>query len=242
MKNIPPFLVYAVTILLSAVILSGAWIRTHKPQSNTINVTGLANRDFTSDLIVWKCSYSRKSSSIKESYTALKKDAEIIKAYLLKKGVNPNELVFSSVNIEKEFRTEIHGTIRDQVFDGYRLVQKVTIESKDVDRIEKVSREVTELIDMDIELNSMSPVYLYTKLAELKIELIAKATADGRIRAEQIAKNANASLGNLKSANLGVFQITGQNSSEEFSYGGTFNTGSRNKTASITARLEFSVD
>ena len=111
-----------------------------------------------------------------------------------------------------------------------------------MDKIENVSREVTELIDLDIELNSMEPIYLYTRLAELKIEMIAKATKDARSRAEQIAKNAGSKLADLKNANMGVFQITGQNSAEEFSFGGAFNTSSKNKTASITVRLEFGID
>jgi len=41
---------------------------------------------------------------------------------------------------------------------------------------------------------------------------------------------------------MGIFQITGQNSNEEYSYGGNFNTSSKNKTASITAKLEFGID
>jgi hypothetical protein len=62
------------------------------------------------------------------------------------------------------------------------------------------------------------------------------------VRAEQIASNSNASLGNLRNATMGIFQITGQNSSEEYSWGGTFNTAAKNKTASITMRLEFQVN
>jgi hypothetical protein len=41
---------------------------------------------------------------------------------------------------------------------------------------------------------------------------------------------------------MGIFQITGQNSSEDYSWGGTFNTEAKKKTASITMRLEFQVD
>jgi hypothetical protein len=41
---------------------------------------------------------------------------------------------------------------------------------------------------------------------------------------------------------MGVFQITGQNSAEDFSYGGSFNTASKNKTANITVKLVFQVE
>ena len=105
-----------------------------------------------------------------------------------------------------------------------------------------MSREVTELINSGIEFNSSEPRYYYTKLAELKLEMLAAATADAKSRAERIAKNAGGGLGSLRNAAMGIFQITGQNSNEEYSYGGNFNTSSKNKTASITARLEFGID
>ena len=74
------------------------------------------------------------------------------------------------------------------------------------------------------------------------MDLLAKASADGKKRAEIIANNSGSSLDKLKTANLGVFQITGKNTDEDYSYGGTFNTTSRNKTGSITIRMEFGVN
>jgi hypothetical protein len=88
----------------------------------------------------------------------------------------------------------------------------------------------------------MAPLFYYTKLTQIKMDLLAKASADGKQRAEIIAKNAGSSLDKLKKANLGVFQITGKNSDEDYTYGGAFNTSSLNKTISITIRMEFSVD
>ena len=73
-------------------------------------------------------------------------------------------------------------------------------------------------------------------------QMIAAATDDATRRAEQIAKNANADLGGLKSAKMGIFQIIGQNSNEDYSWGGTFNTSSKEKTATITMKLEFGID
>ena len=111
-----------------------------------------------------------------------------------------------------------------------------------MEKIENVSREITELIQEDIRINSSAPSYYYTKLAELKIEMLANATGDARTRAEQIATNAGSDLGDLKNANMGVFQITGQYSNEDYTYGGAFNTHDKDKTASITVKLEFEID
>jgi hypothetical protein len=232
----------AAAMIIVAIILGNAWTRSHQSSYNLISVTGLAEKNFSSDLIVWKCSFSRKSQSIKDAYKILSTDAEVIKSYLLKKGVSEKEFVFSAIEINKEFRSVVTDKVRNEVFDGYRLVQTVDIQSRDVEKIETVSRSITELIDKDIELNSMPPQYFYTKLAELKIEMLAKATADARTRAEQIAQNAGSSISGLKSANMGVFQITAQNSSENFTYGGVFNTASKDKTASITVKLEFGIN
>ena len=71
--------------------------------------------------------------------------------------------------------------------------------------------------------------------------MIAEATENARIRAEQIAKNSGARLGKLKNATLGVFQITGQYSNEDYTWGGAFNTSSKEKTASVTVTAEFMV-
>jgi hypothetical protein len=69
--------------------------------------------------------------------------------------------------------------------------------------------------------------------------MISKATEDARIRAEKIAFNSGGKLGDLISAKMGIFQITGQNSNEDYSWGGTFNTSSKKKTASITIKLKY---
>ena len=79
-------------------------------------------------------------------------------------------------------------------------------------------------------------------MSSLKQSLIENATKDANERASKIVKTADGSLGKLKSASMGVFQITGQGSTEEDSYGGNNDTYSKNKTARITVRLEYILD
>ena len=239
---------------LSAAIIGIAFIvglyivgKAYKYRSTTketITVTGSAEKDFESDLIVWKGSYSRKSMDLKSAYAQLKEDENLVKKYLLAKGVQTNEMVFSSITITKEFNylTDANGRSLGQQFSGYNLTQNVRVESSHVDQINEISRQATELIQQGIEFNSMPPLFYYTKLTEIKMDLLAKASADGKKRAEIIATNSGSTLGKLKKANLGVFQITGKNTDEDYSYGGTFNTTSRDKTGSITIRMEFSVN
>lgn len=239
---------YITALIIGLAFIIGIFILGKAYQSRstaleTIKVTGSAEKDFTSDLIVWKGFYSRKSMDLKSAYTQLKDDETTIRNYLKGKGIMDSNMVFSSININKEFnyKTDPNGRSLGQVFSGYNLTQNVRVESSEVDKIDKISREATELIEQGIEFTSSAPLFYYTKLTDIKMDLLAKASADGKQRAEIIAKNAGSSLGKLKNASLGVFQITGKNTDEDFSYGGTFNTSSRNKTGSITIRMVFAV-
>jgi uncharacterized protein len=237
--------VYAAFILgVSAIIafwVAGAAFKYKSKSEETILVTGLAEKDFVSDLIVWSGSYSRKAMDLKMAYAELKADEKAVRTYLTGKGVAANELNFSAVNLSKEFDTKRDANGREigQEFSGYELTQTVTIESAGVDKIDGIARESTELIQNGIEFNSPSPLYYNTRLNEVKIDLLARASADAKLRAETIARNAGSSLGKLKKATMGVFQITGKNSNENYSYGGAFNTSSKIKTGSITIKMEF---
>ena len=243
MKTSLNTIIIACSAIICAFLFSSAFENRNK-SSDTISVTGLGKKDFVSDLIVWSASFSKKSLTLKEAYAALDSDREKIKSYLTGKGIASNDIVFSAVNFNKDFETTYNenGTPKQQIFTGFTLTQNVSIQSKEVNKIEEISRQSSELINSGIEFYSNPPEYYYTKLAELKIKMIAEATKDASTRAKSIAENADASLGNLKKSDMGVFQITGQNSSEDFSYGGSFNTISKNKTANITVKLVYQVN
>ena len=243
MKNYISVLVIALAAILCFWILGTAYKYKFK-SAETISVTGLAEKDFVSDQIVWTGNYSRKMLDLKSAYSLLKEDESKIRIYLKEKGVVENEMVFSAINIDKEFNTkyDVDGKVIGSEFNGYNLKQNVTVDSKNIEKVEKISREVTELIQNGIEFNSSSPSYYYTKLSELKLDLLAKASADAKQRAQTIAKNSGSNLGSIKKANMGIFQITGKNSNEDYSYGGALNTSSKNKTASITTKIDYAVD
>ena len=243
MKNSITAAVIGIAFIIAFWFVGNAYKYKFK-STETISVTGLAEKDFESDLVVWTGSYSRKTMDLKSAYAELKDDENKIRIYLNGKGIDDNEMVFSSVDITKEFDDKFNekGDKIGSDFTGYNLKQKVTVQSKDLDKVGKISREITELIENGIEFNSSEPSYYYTKLSELKLDLLAKASADARQRAEIIALNSNSSLGKIKKATTGVFQIIGQNSNEDYSSGGAFNTSSRAKTASITIKIDYGVE
>jgi len=193
-------------------MLSGAY-KYKFQQNESIMVTGVADTNFVSDLCVWSGSFSRTSFNLQEAFDALKKDEVLVMAYLEKQGLSKNEMKTSSVNTEKLFNNtyDDNGNEKSSVVNGYKLSESVTIESGDLNKVDRISRDITQLIQQGIELSSSSPNYYYSKLGTLKIGLLAKASADAFTRAKTIAANSNASVGNLRKATMGVFQITGQN-------------------------------
>lgn len=241
-RNIIAITIAAFGFIIGLAILGNA-VKNRNKSENTISVTGLGSKKFTSDLIAWNGNFSRNSFELKEAYDALANDKKIIENYLVSKGIPKNEIVFSAVDIQKQYNygTDSNGNSH-QSFAGYQLSQSVSIDSKDVAKIENLSRNITEIINLGIEFTSSPPSYFYTKLADVKQQMIADATKDAKQRAEKIAENAGSKLGNLKKANMGVIQITAPNSNEDYSYGGTFNTSSKEKEASITIKLEYEVD
>ncbi len=243
MKTLWSSLLIAIAVVITALILGNAYqSRGHSNES--VSVVGLGEENFVSDLIVWRASFSKRSFDLQESYHGLDADREKIRKYLMSKGVSEKDIVFLAVDIQKDYTYEYDEDNRrsNTVFNGYVLSQQLKVESPEVDKVEQISREVTELINSGVELTSMAPEYYYTGLAALKLKMIEAATKDAKERGQRIAENAGGQLGELTYADMGVFQITGQNSSEEYSWGGSFNTSSKKKTASITVHLRYAID
>ena len=240
MKNYIGATITALAVIIGLWIVGNAYKYKFK-SAETISVTGLAEKDFTSDLIVWSGSFNRYGFELKTAYANLKQDEAAIKSYLNARDIADSNIVFLSVNITKNFqrRYDEKGNEISADFSGYTLTGNVRVESKDINRVEKLSREITGLLEKGIELSSNTPEYYYTRLNELKIDLLAKASEDAKTRAETIAKNSGGSLGGIKKATMGVFQITGKNANEDYSYGGAFNTSSKEKTASITLKVDY---
>lgn len=240
MKNYNALFVSA-AIIVAAILLGNAYLK--RSQTNdVISVTGLGTRDFTSDLIVWEGTFTRENLNLQKAYADLNHDKELVQQYLTSKDIDLENVVFNSVNMQEKIQPKYEdGRYVGEEFEGYTLSQSIQIESKDVEKIERLSRQITELLNQGVQFYSYAPRYYYTQLADLKIEMIARATEDAYIRARQIAENAGGSLGKLKLARMGVFQITGQNSNEDYSWGGVYNTESKQKTASITMRLEYKI-
>ncbi len=222
-------IIFSIAIVVASFLLGNAYIKRAQPVG-VISVTGSGSENFTSDLIVWEGQFVRVFPVLKQAYEDLNRDKETVRQYLIDKGIPSENIVFNSVQTNEQRDNQYeNGNYVGSIFKGYELIQSVKIESTNVELIESVSREITELLNKGVQFNSTPPRYYYTKIADLKIAMISKATEDARIRAEKIAENSGGKLGELNNASMGVFQITGQNSGEDYSWGGVYNTQDKKK-------------
>lgn len=238
----PSFIVIAVILalglVLSAWVVGNSFVKA-KEAGNSISITGSAKQQIKSDLAVWNGSYSANATEMTAAYSKLQESQNKVRTYLKSKGIASKDMVFSSINTNIRYLTLPNGQMSNQV-ESYELNQQVEIKSKDVDKITTLSREATDLINEGVEFQSMPPQYFYTKIADLKIEMLSLATKDAMKRAEQIAANTNSKVGALRSAQMGVFQITPLYSNEVSDYG-VNDTSSLDKEITAVMTCQFQI-
>ena len=240
--NNTKYWILALAIIVAAALVGRAYTYKYRAQQ-TIVVTGLGETEFSSDKIVWSAAITAEAPTAAAGYLKIEESKAKVVEFLAAKGVATESVVFGFVNADRQYQPlyNENGNWMGQRFTGYELRQRFEVESTDVALIEQVSREISSLIAKGVAIEAYAPDYYYTKLDDVKMGLIETASADARQRAEKIAANAGAELMSVASARMGVFQITGANTNESFSAGGSFNTSSRQKKARITMRIEYRI-
>lgn len=212
-----------------------------KSQDQTITVTGSAKRRLRSDLVIWRSTVTQRGADVATAYKQLARQVPQVTAYLQKKGVPPAEIIVSSVTTRKVLGRNKEGVELPDVILSYELEQTIEIRSTAVDKIAQISREATELINEGILLESEDPQYLYTKLGELKIQMLAEASKDAKVRADQIAASTGSKIGKLRSARMGVMQVNPADASE-ISDTGVNDTTSLEKDIMAVVQSSFALD
>lgn len=235
--------VLSFAVVASAWMLSGAFVQTRS--GNVLTVTGSARKSIKSDFIIWRAIVTQRGPNQAAAYQALKPSIDKTLAYLESKGIKKEEMVVSAVSTRKLYAPkaantgyEGEDTMRDIV--GYELSQTVEVRSPQVDLVDKTARESTELISQGIPLESQSPQFIYTKIGDVKVEILAEAAKDARRRAEEIAKSSGATITGVKSARMAPLQIT-PIYSNEISSDGINDTSSLDKAVTAIVTMGFNV-
>jgi hypothetical protein len=228
--------VLAIANVVCVLIFSWAWMHV-KAEPKAISVTGSAKKAIVSDLIIWTARISAVDADMSKAFDSLSAANVKTIAYLKSKGIADKELTVSSITTTRHHAKDEKGHETEKIV-SFELSQEVQVRSLDVARIAEVARTITALIKDGVMLESDSPRYIYTKLADLKIDMLAEATKDATARARQIASNSGADLASILDARMGVMQINPIHSSD-VSGSGNNDTTSLDKeiTAVVSARF-----
>jgi hypothetical protein len=229
----------AVGLVIASAIGGWAFVK-GKRGDQSITVTGSARKRIKSDLVIWRAGVSYQAPVLADAYRSLSESVPRVKSYLVGKGIPENQITISSIS-SQTLHSKTTGGEESAEISGYSLRQELEVRSNDVDKIAQIARQATELINQGILIESQAPEYHYTKLGDLKIEMLSEAAKDAKTRAEQIAKSTGSSIGSVRSARMGVLQITPADSSE-VSDSGMNDTTSLDKDITAVVNIGFGVD
>jgi len=228
----------SVGIIIASLVIAKT-IERVKFQNQRIQVKGFAERTITSDIAVWKGKITARSPELVTAYDTLQSDLEKVLSYLQQQGIREEDVAIPSVTTTIQYKRTEKGVITN-VVEGYVLGQTVGITSPNVEHIAGIANEATVLIKEGIEFASFPPQYFYTKLDDMKIELLGEATKNAGMRAEQLAENSGSEVGTLKYASQGVFQITPVYSTKVSDYG-IYDTTTIKKSVKAVVTIEYSI-
>ena len=232
-------LALALGLVIGSAFTAGA-VKNIRRGEDDIQVTGSARRPIRSDYVVWRLAATSQYAALPEASASLAGYVGQIRQFLRASGVADSSLTIRPVETEPVYAMTEQGVPTGDLV-GYRLTQRFEVRSADVDGVTTLSQRATQLINEGVPLVSLAPEYLYTRLSEVRTEMLAEATQDARRRAEAIARSAGSSLGTVRSARMGVFQITPRNSTEVSDYG-INDTSSLDKDITAVVRVTFAVD
>ncbi len=196
-----------------------------KPEIRTIKVVGSAKKRIVSDLIEWSAVIEARAPDRTAAYKTLRDHRDKAVAFIASQGVKQAEIQPQSATFEEEFLVEHEFKMLPGAKEPIKLEKKtpkgfvtretIIVRSADVSAVEKASREVTSLLEQGVSITSNAPSYFYTKLGELKVEMLAAAGRDARARADNILKSAGgAAIKRLRKTNMGIININPANSTD----------------------------
>ncbi|MGB0993425.1 MAG: SIMPL domain-containing protein [Akkermansiaceae bacterium] len=174
---------------------------------NTAEAKGLAERRVTADRANWTV-YFQVSGKSRDDVPQLYKDAErqqgVIMQLLKDEGLPENEMKTGIIDYSsKEYRDEDQKIVDEK----HWLTGSISVETENVEIIEKLRGSVNKLIAQGYDITNRPASYHFTKLNDVKPEMLKEAAKNARIAANEFADNAGVKVGRIRSATQGAFFV-----------------------------------
>ncbi len=186
--------------LVAGGYLLGNGLLRAKEAERAVTVRGLAERNVTADLATWTISYSDTGTDLAAVQAKVRADTQAIGRFFDELGFPDDALQPTAANVS---------TYTDQGVTRYTVRQRLALRTTDVERAQRAVARQFDLVNRGVLLEEGSGIaYTFTKLDTIKPPMVAEATKDARSAAEQFAKDSGTSVGAIKDATQGYFEIT----------------------------------
>ncbi len=188
----------AVGMIIGGYLLGDGLLRA-KHADRSVTVRGLAERDVTADLATWTISYAASSSDLASAQDKARRDTAAIEAFFAELGFPKQALQPTGANVS---------SFQSDGITTYTVRQRLALRTEDIARAQRAVAQQFDLVGRGVLLEEGSTMsYTFTKLNDIKPEMVAEATRDARASAEQFAEDSGSRVGTIKDATQGYFTI-----------------------------------
>lgn len=197
--------------LLAAGIALAGWFVGHgfvrsRTGDRFVTVKGISERKVQADIAFWPIMLSAADNDLHLAQARVDAQMEQVKAFLAKQELDPSGFDVQSPSVSDAWTNQYQD--RTKVATRFVVNQTLMVYSEKPQAVAAARRKVGELVSAGMVLNSgQGPIFLFTRLNDIKPEMIAEATRRAREAAEQFARDSGGRLEGIRQANQGVFEI-----------------------------------
>jgi hypothetical protein len=206
---------------------------------NSITVTGSAKTSATADNAVWTLNIGEMSQQVSVAVKKIGTSVDALSKYLIDGGLSSDAIEAGGVTTYAN-NEYVNGNSTGRIL-SYQANQNVTVRSKDVQLIKKLSNGMGSLLQTGVNITNYGPQFYVSNLDKLRPQLLAEATVDAKERGLSITKAVDSKLGPVLAVTSGPVQVT-QPDSVDASAGGMYDTSSIEKSVSVTVSVSFKVN
>ena len=207
-----------------------------KSDIRTVTVKGLVEKDVKADQAVWVLRFSRASKNIKDALTKISSDQDVTIDFLKNQGFKDGDISQQPIStIDKLAREYGQNQVKDRL--RYVVTSSLQVTTTNIDLVTKALGATEELLKSGVLLNESNPRYIITTFNSLRPQLLAEATKNARLTAQQFASDSGAKVGKIRSANQGTIQILGSDGNDESAFYSPTSTPS--KKIRVVSTFEF---
>jgi hypothetical protein len=224
----------SITVIISTIILAGTIFHSVKYYRNFdhyVEVKGLAEEIVIADQASWHINIAYSSDDLKDIYKNIVQQQDTIINFLHQKGINSNDIQKQTISIIDNSNNTYNNNTN---FKKYSANSGISVNTNNINNLQQVSNNINILVESGVLITSTYASYLYTKLNDIKAQMINKALINAKITANQFAKQTNDKLGGIKNASQGLFTITAPD--------GNFNDASIQKKVRVVTSVQFFIN